>query len=47
LAIGDSLLRATTPVTPDGPMSDFNDGVFKAIDEYFTINSVSFFGELE
>ncbi len=47
LTIGDSLLRATVPVIPDDPMSDFKDGVFKAIDEYFTINSVSFFGELE
>lgn len=47
LTIGDSLLRATVPVTPDDPMGDFKEGVFKAIDEYFTINSVSFFGELE
>jgi hypothetical protein len=35
------------PVIPDEPMDIFKEGVFKAIDEYFTINSVSFFGELE
>ena len=47
LAIGDSLLRAVVPVVPDEPMDVFKEGVFKAIDEYFAINSVYFFGDLE
>lgn len=47
LAIGDSLLRAAMPVIPDEPIENFKEGVFKTIDEYFAINNVYFFGELE
>jgi hypothetical protein len=49
LAIGDSLIRRVTPITPpdpENPDENLEATIFKSIDKYFAINDVSFFSEL-
>lgn len=46
LEVGDSLIRSSIPVDPSQPPEELKTAVFKYIEEYFTINDVSFFSDL-